>query len=176
MAEKKPKSGKNTESLIIKSLLDDPTKSISVMSSELKSYRQTIWRWKKKLEEDKVIWGYTAVIDERKLNKVIFLVLIKTKPISTGFVDLLISRIISEETTKLDVRLIDLWLVTGEYDWVMRFSAPDHTVARKYYDTLRRIFEDYLLDKPIMIDLNFCLIAEGKTNPEMKKLYDFVSL
>ena len=86
------------------------------MSKELKSYRQTIWRWKKKLEDENVIWGYTAVIDERKLNNVVFLVLIKTKPISTGFVDLLISRIVSEETTRLNVRLIDLWLVTGEYD------------------------------------------------------------
>ena len=176
MTEKKHKSGKSTESAIIQSLLDDPTKSISVMSNDINSYRQTIWRWKKKLEEENVIWGYTAVIDERKLNKVIFVVLIKTKPISTGFVDILITRIIGEEIKKMDVRLIDLFLVNGEYDWVMRFSAPDHTVARKYYDTLRRIFEDYLLEKPVMVDLNFCLVAEGKSNPEIKKLYDFVSI
>jgi len=26
----------------------------------------------------------------------------------------------------------------------------------------------------VLVDIDFCLIAEGKKNPELKKLYDFI--
>ena len=159
---------------IIEFLLEDPTRSIREMAIELKSYRQTIWRRKKKLEEEKVIWGYTAVIDENKRNNVLYLVLMKMKPMTPGLADTIIKRMVGKEQSNLNVRLIDAFHVNGEYDWIIRFSAPDHAVASSYYDALRLIYGDYLLEKPIIVDVSFILIAEGKRNPEVNKLYDFV--
>jgi DNA-binding Lrp family transcriptional regulator len=161
---------------LIKSLLDDPTKSTLELAKELKSNRQTIWRNKKKMEDEKIIWGYTAVIDENKLNNIIYLVLMKMKPMTRGMVDITLKRLFNGEQLKHNVRLIDAFHVNGEYDWIIRFSAKDHTTARKYYDTLRVIYEEYLLEKPMIVDINFILIAEGKKNPETDKMYDFVPL
>lgn len=162
------------DSEIIKWLLDDPTRSLNMMAKELNIYRQTLWRRKKKLEEDKVIWGYTAVIDETRMNNVVFLILMKMKPTTRGLADLIYKRVVSDEISKSKIRLIDAFHVNGEYDWVLRVAAPDHATARRYYDALRVIYEDYLIEKPVMIDVNFILMAEGKRNPHTEKIYDFV--
>ncbi len=161
------------ENGIIETLLRDPTKSTSKMSKELNCYRQTIWRTRKKLEESRVIWGYTTVVDERKLGKITYIVLMKTKPMSRELANLISDRIRKGIPGKLGVRLIDLFYVNGEYDWIMRFSAPNHPTARRYYDTIRVIYEEYLLEKPVIVDVNFCLVAEGKTNPDLEDLYEF---
>ena len=129
---------------------------------------------KKKLEEDKIIWGYTAVIDESKMNNVVYLILMKMKPTTRGLADLIYKKVVSEEITKSRVRLVDAFHVNGEYDWVLRVAAPDHATARRYYDALRVIYEDYLIEKPVMVDVNFILMAEGKRNPHTEKIYDFV--
>jgi len=68
--------------------------------------------------------------------------------------------------------LIDAFQVNGEFDWIIRFSAPSHAVARIYYDTLRAVYQDYLIDKPVIVDVNFVMVAEGKRNPEIERLRD----
>lgn len=169
------RNSKQYQDGVLEWLLDDPTKSVGEIANELKSYRQGVWRRKKKLEEDKIIWGYTAVIDQKKIGHIVYLVLLKTKPMSRGFADLIVERIKKDAPHALNVRLIDLFYVNGEYDWVMRFSANSHSAARKYYDTLRIEYEEYLLEKPVMVDVNFCVVAEGKKNPELEKLYEFAA-
>ena len=165
---------KSNISEVLKYLLKDPTRSIRDIANEMSSYRQKVWREKKKLEEDHIIWGYTAVVDWGKIDHMSYIVLLKTKPMSRGLVDLLTRRLVEEEPRKQNVLLMNFCYVNGEYDWVMRFSAPNHATARKYYDTLRLLYDEYLLEKPIMVDLNFCLVAEGKVNPELRHLYDFI--
>ena len=167
-------SKKLKDSEIIKWLLDDPTRSLNEMAKQLSVYRQTLWRRKKRLEEENVIWSYTAVVDENKMGNVTYLILMKMKPMSRGLADIIYNRVTRGERIKQDVRLIDAFHVNGEFDWILRFSAPNHASARKYYDALRVVFEDYLIEKPLMVDINFILMAEGKRNPETEKLYDFV--
>ncbi len=159
---------------IIDALLTDPTRSMRELARDLKSYRQTIWRNKKRMEEENLIWGYTAVIDESKQGKVTFLVLMKMKPMMGEMADKMVNRIRKNEPGRKNIRLIDAFQVNGEYDWIIRFSAQDHTTARIYYDTLRAVYGEYLLEKPVLVDVNFILVAEGKKNPELNKLFDLV--
>ena len=153
-------------------LLEDPTTSIREIAHRLKCYRQTVWRRKKKMEEENIIWGYTAVIDEGKLNNGVYLILMKTKPMTERMANIVINRIVNNEPEKKNSRLIDAFQVNGEFDWIIRFSAPNHAVARIYYDTLRTVYQDYLLDKPVIVDVNFVMVAEGKRNPEINRLKD----
>ncbi len=78
------------------------------------------------------------------------------------------------EFHKQRVRLLNVLYVNGEYDWLVMFSAPDHATARRYYDSLRVSYADFLLERPVIIDVNFPVIREGKVNPELKRLYEFV--
>ncbi len=166
------KEGLNSR--LLAAFLKDPTRSMRELAKELDSYRQTIWRKKRRMEEENIIWGYTAVIDEAKLGKGTFLVLMKMEPMIEGLADIMVKRIKRNEPGKMNIRLIDAFQVNGEYDWIIRFSAPDHTTARTYFDTLRAVYADHLLEKPVMVDVNFVLVAEGKTNPEIDRLFDLV--
>jgi len=159
---------------LLKHLVSDPTRSVRDIAKSLDSYRQRVYREKTKLENEHIIWGYTAVLDESKMGHVTYLVLMKLKPMSTGLADLITMRILKGEPHKQQVNLLDVLYVNGEYDLVVRFTAPDHATARRYFDSIRLAYEDYLLEKPAIVDVNFSLIREGKQNPEIKRLYDFV--
>ena len=67
-----------------------------------------------------------------------------------------------------------MFYVNGEYDWIVRFTAPDHATARKYYETIRLLYSDHLQERPILMDINMSLVAEGKRNPNLGQLYDYV--
>ena len=172
--EKTTNGKKNTDDLIINALLKDPTRSMREIARELNLYRQTVWRKKKEMEEKNLIWGYTAVIDEHKQGKRTFLLLMKLKPMMREMAEIVVRRVKRNESAKKDIRLIDSFQVNGEYDWILRFSAPSHTTARNYYDPIRAVYSDHLLEKPILVDVNFILVAEGKRNPEIDDLFNLV--
>jgi len=161
---------------VLECLIEDPTRSIREIAKELGSYRQKVWRRKKVLEEDNVVWGYTSIVDESKINHVLYLVLLKMKPMNKELAKLIINRMIMGEYYKQKVRLINVLYVNGEYDWILMFSAQNHSTARRYYDSLRLAYEDYLLEKPVIVDVNFSLMREGKINPEIERLYEFVPM
>ncbi|HUU88019.1 MAG TPA: hypothetical protein VMX17_09740 [Candidatus Glassbacteria bacterium] len=159
---------------ILESLIKNPVRSDREIASQLDSYRQKIWRERRRLEREKVVWGYTAVVDESKFNYVVYLVLLKLKPMSKDLADLMTRRIIRLEPEKQDIRLLNVLFVNGEYDCLIMFSAPNHATARRYYDSLRIAYEDFLLEKPTIVDVNFALVREGKANPDIMNLFDFV--
>lgn len=162
------------EDKILQAFIDDPTKSVREMSKELDSYRQKVWRRKKKLENENVIWGYTSVIDESKLNHVMYLVLMKMEPMSKELAEVLIKRLVQKIPQKQHVNLLNVLYINGQYDLIVMFTAADHAIARKYYDSLRKEYKSHLLEKPVIVDVNFSLCREGKINPEIEKLYEFV--
>lgn len=159
---------------ILQSLVDDPTKSIKEISNDLNSYRQKIWRKKKKLENDHIIWGYTSIVDESKMNYVMYLILLKLKPMSKKLVELLIKRSVERIPEKQKIRLINVLYINGEFDLMVMFTSSNHANARRYFDSLRIDYGKYLLEKPLIVDVNFSLIREGKINPEIERLYEFV--
>jgi DNA-binding Lrp family transcriptional regulator len=165
-----------SEESILGQLYKDPTRSDREIAKKIDSYRQKVWRERKKLERKKVIWGYTAVVDETKLNHVVYLILFNAKPMSLDLADLIIRRITEDEARKQKVRIINVLYLNGGFDWLIMFSAPDHATARRYYDSLRVVYEKYMLEKPVIVDVNFLLVREGKINPEIEKLEDFVPL
>jgi DNA-binding Lrp family transcriptional regulator len=165
-----------SEEGILEQLYKDPTRSDREIANKIDSYRQKVWRERKKLEREKVIWGYTAVVDESKLNHVVYLILFNAKPMSKELADLIIQRITKDEAQQQRVRLINVLYLNGGFDWLIMFSAPDHAIARRYYDSLRVVYAKYMLEKPVIVDVNFLLVREGKINPEIEKLEDFVPL
>ena len=162
------------EDKILRALIDDPTKSVREMSKELDSYRQKVWRKKKKFENHNVIWGYTSVVDESKLNHVMYLILMKLEPMSEKLVDILVKRLMKKIPQKQQVNLLNVLYINGQYDLMVMFTASDHAIARKYFDSLRIEYKEHLIEKPVIVDVNFSLLREGKINPEIEKLYEFV--
>jgi len=174
MLEKSFESNIYGRDRILYALLRDPTRSDSDIAKEMGTYRQKVWRRRKQLEDEKALWGYTAVIDDSKFNHVSYMILMKTKTMNRELVELLLQRITHNEPARQDIRLKNMFYVNGEYDWIMRFTAPDHATARKYYETIRLLYSDHLQERPILMDINMSLVSEGKKNPNLDKLFDYV--
>lgn len=172
MVKKDRKNDKKLE--LLKCLLEDPTRSVSKTAEMIGTYERMVWQKKKELEADHTIWGYTTVIDESKVNHALYEALFKIKPMSKSFVDRIIERLIAEAPVREGVRLIDVFYTTGDYACIVRFSAPDHATAKVYYEALRIVYEDFFLEEPLLLEINFPLVRTGKLNPEIEKLYDFL--
>ena len=159
---------------LLNCLLEDPTQSMSKIAEKTKMYRRTAWQIQKELEKNNTIWGYTAVIDEQKINRVIYVLQFRTKPFTKDFTELILHRLTPGEPMKQGVRILDVYFMNGPYDIFIKFSAPDHATARRYYEILRSVYKDYFLENPLVADVNFSLVQGGKLNPELKKIYDLV--
>jgi len=160
---------------LLNCLLENPAQGMSKIAEKTVMHRRTAWEIQKNLEKENTIWGYTSVIDEQKINHVIYILQFRTKPFSKDFADLILQRLTTEIPAKLGVRIIDIYFMHGEYDVFIKFSAPDHKTARNYCENLRSTYKDHFLETPQISDVNFYLALGGKLNPELKqKLYDFV--
>ena len=160
--------------VLMNCLLEDPTQGMSKIAEKTKMHRRTAWQIQKDLEKDNTIWGYTAVIDEQKIDRVIYVLQFKTKHLTKHFADLIIQRLTTEQPMEKGVRILDIYFMNGLYDVFIKYSAPDHAIARNYYETLRSIYRDYILETQLLSDVNFSLVQGGKVNPELKKIYDLV--
>ncbi|MGC9307228.1 MAG: Lrp/AsnC family transcriptional regulator [Thermoplasmatota archaeon] len=160
---------------ILDQLLIDARQSLQKIAEKCDTYRQKVWREQNKLEESHAIWGYTAVVDEEKLGWRLFMVLLKTRPMTTEFAQHQIQRIREDIPGTMAVRLIDVYHLTGTYDWIVVFAAKNWATARKYFDNLRKAYWESLLEKPELCSVAFTPIRWGKVNPELENLQEFVS-
>lgn len=170
MVKKDLKSSKKLD--LLNCLLENPTQSICKIAEKTNMYRRTVRLKKRELEEDHTIWGYKAVIDESKIGHVLYIAQFRIKAVSKAFADRIIKRLATGAPSMEGVRVIDVFYMTG-CNVLIKFSAPDHATARKYYETLRIIYKDYLFELPLLSDVNFSLVKDGKVNPEIEKIYDF---
>jgi DNA-binding Lrp family transcriptional regulator len=159
---------------ILNELLRDPTRSLEEIARACGSYRQKVWREKKKMEDSGAVWGYTAVVDEDAIDWKAFILLLKFKPLTQDQADLLIRRHLTNAPGELDIRLMDTYYLNGIYDLLVIFAAPDWITARKYYDSIRLEYERFLEARPEIIDVAFSLIRWGKVHPTIERLKEFI--
>ena len=164
----------DTQDRIMDRLIQDPTTSSKQMAEELGITRQKLWREKKRLEEENIVWGYTAVIDPKKKGHNLYVILFKSKALTEEAANLSISRVKGGEAHKEGIRVIDVLFINGPYDILLIFAAPDRQKARRYLENLKTLFKDHLLERPRLMDVTFPIIMGNKPNPEMEKFRELV--
>jgi len=136
--------------------------------------RQKIWRIIKRLEENKMIWGYSAIADAEGKNLKYFILLLKrsTLPLDDAM---------RKEVTlaKLDnrfpngIKIDDILITHGMHDAVVTFYAPDIVTAKKVVDGLfgglGKYFESYEI-----LETLFPIRKNGFKNPQIKKLVEYI--
>ena len=89
-----PKTSKeqitNDEKKILRELQKNSKESIDKLVKKCGFSRQKVWRIIKRLENNKTIWGYHAVVDDNKIGLQQYFILIKrtNKPFSKEYIDL----------------------------------------------------------------------------------------
>ena len=101
-------------------LTKNANKSINDIAETCGFSRQKVWRVINNLEKNHTIWGYTAVVDEEKLDKKGYIMLIKrsNKPITKEIINHIIKREIEDRVKKMGVEYIDSYLHT----WNLRLD------------------------------------------------------
>jgi DNA-binding Lrp family transcriptional regulator len=94
MAKSSVKQIEQDEKKILDELSKNANKSINDIAESCGFSRQKVWRVINNLEKNNTIWGYVAVVNQEKLNKKRYIMLMKrsNKPVSKEVINHITSR------------------------------------------------------------------------------------
>ena len=160
---------------ILKILMNDAKENIDTIAKRCGFSRQKTWRLIKHLEENKLIWGYTAIIDEEKIGLKHYMVLLKrsTKSLPTETADRIVSRRGENILTEIGGNIETSALIHGDYDWFVSLTAKDIVQAKKYTDTLIRLHPNEI-DKVTLLQTMLFIKKQNILNPRREQLKEFI--
>lgn len=172
-----PKSSKKQidadEKKIINELQKNSKESIDNIAKKCGFSRQKVWRIIKRLEKNKTIWGYYAIVDNTKLdlNRYIMLIKRSTEPIDDA-ISKIIDLTLHRKGQDIGVNIECSSYLHGKYDWMIVFTASDIKYVKKFNEILNKEYYNVISDVQIMEDI-FSVTRCGKVNPNLHKLRDF---
>ena len=161
------------EKKILAVLESNAKESIDKIAKRCGFSRQKVWRVIKRLEKDKTIWGYHAVVDDNKIGLQQYFVLIKrtTKPFSKEHIDSIIKRVIKPEIAKMGIIVENASYVHGDFDGIHIIRASNVLQVKKYCEILNNLSKGYISDMKILEEL-FPIEKNGIVNPNIEELKD----
>jgi DNA-binding Lrp family transcriptional regulator len=172
-----PKSSRkqidNDEKKILRELQKNSKESIDKIAKKCSFSRQKVWRIIKRLENNKTIWGYHAVVDNEKINMKSYVMLLKrtNEPIG-GDIDKIIKATLAEIGKQVDVNVQVNSYLHGIYDWMFCFTAEDIRQAKKFSEVLTHEFSKYIAEIHILEEI-FPLKKCESINPNLDKLKEY---
>ncbi len=135
--------------------------------------RQKVWRIKKRLENNKTIWGYNAVVDNEKLDMKRYMMLVKRSSQPVGDAINKITKLTAgKKGEEIGIDVLSVGYMHGEYDVAIVFMADGIKHAKKFKEILISEVPD-LIRNLDLIEYVFLLRDGGITNPEIEKMREF---
>jgi len=174
-----PKSSKEQididEKKIILELQRNSKENIDVIAKRNGFSRQKVWRIIKRLEKNKTIWGYSAIIDKEKLNMKRYIMLIKRSSApAKDAIRKIIDLTAHKKGLKIGVDVECSSYLHGEYDWMIIFTTSDIKNAKRFNEIINKEYHNIIREIHIIEDI-FSVKKCGQVNPELNKLKEFVS-
>lgn len=172
-----PKSSKSQidadEKKFLRVLQQNTDDSIESIARRCGFSRQKVWRIKKRLEKNKTIWGYNAVLNNEKLGLKRYIMLIKksVQPVEDA-VTKIIDLTMHKKGEEIGVDILCSSYLHGKYDWMLIFSTDDIKNVKKFSETLVREYQQVISEIDIVEDI-FPVKRCGILNPEVNKLKEF---
>jgi DNA-binding Lrp family transcriptional regulator len=149
--------------------------SINTIAKTCGFSRQKVQRIVKRFEENNIIWGYTAITDEKKEGRIRYILLIKRSmnKIDRAIVKKIANIYFDKEFEKQGIFIETGYFLHGEYDWMVVFTAKNLRDAKKY-STL--ILEKYpnLIAKVTLMQAMFSTKRHHIKNPDPDALLEFL--
>jgi DNA-binding Lrp family transcriptional regulator len=163
------------EKKILAELQKDAQESIDVLAKRCGFSRQKVWRIVKRLEKNRMIWGYSAIIDEKKNDMNHYTLLIKrtTKKLDEKTVDIITSRKLEDIVGSIGATIESSYYVNGEYDWVVTLTARNIVQAKKFCESLLALHPG-VIEKIVLLETLFVVKNHYVLNPESKKLRELL--
>lgn len=137
--------------------------------------RQKAWRLIKELEDNKLIWGYTAITNHEIFDQKQFMMFVKrtNKPLDKKIMEKIDSMDLENLALPLGVAIESSCYVHGNYDWIISFFAQDITQAKAFCNLLYTEFPDSI-EKIDIQQILYFVRDHFIFNPDRKKLYDLM--
>lgn len=173
MARKSVSQIKKDEEKILDALKKNARGSIEDIANKYRFSRQKVWRIIKRLEEKKEIWGYYTVVDDEKLDRKRFFILIKrsTEPLDDA-IQKIIDLTLHAKGEKFGIEVESSSYIHGRYDWIFVITANDMKAVKRFTHLLIKEYQIWVSEVHILEDI-FPLKKCGIVNPETSKLRDF---
>ena len=173
MAKSSKKQIEADEKKVIRELEKHSNEHIEKIAENCGFSRQKVWKIIKRLEKNKTIWGYHAVVDNKKIGLQRYLILIKrsNKPFSKEHMDSIIKGKIKSETSKMGIIVDSTSYVHGSFDGFFEIRASDVKQVKRFCEALSNLSKGYISDMEILEEL-FPIEKNGIANPNIEELKD----
>jgi DNA-binding Lrp family transcriptional regulator len=173
MAKSSKKQIDQDEKKVIEQLQRNSNESIDKIAKTCGFSRQKVWRIIKRLENNKTIWGYTAVPDKEKQGVHHYIMLIKrsNEPASDIIGDV-IDSFKKYAGKNLGIFVQTACLLHGEYDGLLCFTAKDISVAKRFIEFINKKYSAYT-NSIILLEDIFSIKISGMMNPRIDELKEF---
>lgn len=159
---------------ILTALQKKGREDIRAIAQECQMSKERLLRTIRHLEKIHTIWGYTAVIEgQDHVEKFILLLKRTTEKFDNKALEEIMSHRFKEFYEPMGVTIESSYYVSGEYDWMIVFTASDLIQAKKFSSIL---FEHYP-GIAAKVDLMQVLYTERDhfiPNPDLSKLREFL--
>lgn len=163
------------EEKILELLEIDAQTSIDDIAKKCGFSRQKVWRIIKKLEEEKTIWGYTAIVEQERYNLKHFVMLMKrnTNPLDQEIIQEILNSRLDDLLESSIIKMEHIEYINGSYDALFSFYAPDLISAKKFSDRFKERFYKYITSVDLLEGI-FFIRKQRLRNPNIKKILQYL--
>jgi DNA-binding Lrp family transcriptional regulator len=128
-----------------------------------------------RLDDNKTIWGYTAIVDDEKQKTKHYTVLIKrtNKPYNDDIIKKLTTIDHNQLAPETNIHILDSYYVHGSFDWILSFTSPGIKETKKFCDKLIQLYEGFISNLEIMETI-VPIRKSGIKNPNIDKFAEFL--
>ena len=165
------------EKKVLKLLQTNSGDSIETIAKKCGFSRQKLWRIKNRLEKNKTIWGYHAVVDEEKMGLRRYLILIKrtNNPLSEMQLNVITSRKVKQVSSKLGINIECSYYIHGSYDWFIMVTAKDLRLVKKVIEVFTILLKGFISEVQVE-EVIFPVENSNFTNPNLDQIKEFFTL
>ncbi|MBN1861456.1 MAG: Lrp/AsnC family transcriptional regulator [Candidatus Thermoplasmatota archaeon] len=175
MPKKSETKALQDEQRIITLLQTNGHESIDVLAKKCGFSRQKVWRIIKKLEEQQIIWGYTAICDEEKYGLKHFTMMIKrtTTPIDRATIQEILTTRLDDLLPGSVIKIEHIEYTHGYFDGIFTFFAADLITAKRFCDRFQQRFNSFIASTELLEGILF-VRKQMLRNPNIKKQIEFL--
>lgn len=167
----------NLEDKILNELQKNCRLNLDEIGKKCGCSRYKVARVMKKFEENKVILGYSAIINPKKMNLKHYILLLKrtTRPMEEETLKKLPIVDVTDmfPGTKIDVKFQNTYYLHGKYDWMTTFTTDDISHAKEFCREILRRYHQYV-ENVELIETVLPIRIEGFRIPDPKKLHEIL--
>lgn len=173
MAKSSKKQIDQDEKRVIEQLQRNSNESIDKIAKTCGFSRQKVWRIIKRLENNKTIWGYTAIPDKEKQGVHHYIMLIRRSNEPAGdIIGEVLDGFKKNVGKNLGIFVQTACLLQGEFDILLCFTAKDITVAKRFTEFINKKFSNYISEIVMLEDI-FSVKISGMINPKVDDVKEF---